>query len=139
MNIVDTWEISGFGGGYENACQRMLWTGIKYLSKIDNPEKLLQGTHGLQGKAAKDNILEIEEGTQIQFYGICYTPESFKECEAEMMKAVNNDCTGAMHQAVVGHLRFISKNGLQKWHEELKKARPDEKPMKFDLEIMKIA
>jgi len=136
--IVKTWDISGMGDGYEEACQKMLWTGIQYLSKIDNPERLLQGTHGMKAKAGKGNMLGIQEGETVEFYGICYTPESFKECEDAMMKAVNNDCTGAMYQCVVGHLKFIAKNGLQKWHEELKQGRKDEQALEFDLTTMTI-
>ena len=33
QNIVKTWGISGFPREYEEGCQKMLWTGIKYLAK----------------------------------------------------------------------------------------------------------
>jgi len=122
-------------GGYENDCQKMLWTGIQYLSKVDQPEKLLQGTHGISAVAGKNNMLGLEEGTPVVFYGICFTPESFKEC-SDLIHKVAPGCTGAMYQAVVGHLRFIAKNGLQKWHEELKAYREKEQPLDFDLDTL---
>jgi hypothetical protein len=39
-----------------------------------------------------------------------------------MMDAVNNDMTGAMHQAILGHLKYIHDNGIEKW---LKKCEED--------------
>ncbi len=121
MSSVKTWDISGTGGGYEEACQKMLWTGIKYLSKVDQPEQILKGRSEYK-----------------HIYGIVELPESFDECKEEMYKAVNNDCTGAMMQAVTGHLKFIATNGFKKWHEELKTGRKDEQALDFDLDSMRL-
>lgn len=141
--IVETWEISGFGlNGYENACQKMLWTGIKYLSKLDCPLEIFKGTHETKLRATKDTKLfgavEVKQGETINLVGILNTPESCRELEAEMMKSVDNDCTGAMHQYVMGHLKYIAEHGLQGWHKELQTHRQDEKPIKFNLEKMEL-
>lgn len=105
---VKTVDMTGFGksSGYEAVCQKALWAGIQYLTKVDRPDKILDKT---------------VEFTNI--YGICETPESAKELEAiwsKMDKEVFQGWTGAQHQAVVGHLRFIAKNGLQGWLDEFK-------------------
>jgi 2'-5' RNA ligase len=94
------------GYGYEVVCQRALWEGIQYLAKTDEPEKILEKT------ASFKNV-----------YGICETPESAKELEqiwSKLDREVFKGWTGAQHQAVVGHLQFISKNGVKKWLDEFK-------------------
>lgn len=116
---VKTWDISGMGGGYENACQKMLWTGLNYLLKFDHPEDFLKGRSEFK-----------------HIYGIVNLPFAFDECKEEMLKAVNNDCTGAMMQVVTGHLKYITHNGFDKWHEEMKAGRKNEEPLDFDLENM---
>jgi len=120
QNIVKTWEISGFPRGYEEGCQKMLWTGIKYLAKYDQPSDLLKGT------ASFENV-----------FGLIDTPESFKECK-ELMLKVNEGCSGAQYHGTVNHLMYIAKHGLKKWHEELTKSRPNDKPFDFDLDSMTI-
>lgn len=98
------------GYGYEAVCQRALWEGILYFSKIDNPDKIL------------DKTLEFKH-----IYGIAETPESAKELEtiwSKLDKKVFHGWSGAQHQAVVGHLRFIGKNGIDKWLKEFEKT-PD--------------
>ena len=136
---VKTWVLSGMPFGYEEGCQKMLWTGIKYLSKIDNAKDIFRGMHETILKANKDanlfGVIPVKKGEIIDCYGILNTPESCMELESEMMKAVN-DCTGAMHQCVMGHLRFIAEHGLEKWHQELKDARKDDQPLQFDLDTM---
>jgi len=119
--IVDTWDISGMGGGYELGCQKMLWAGLKFLSKDGHPTKILD---------------ERQEYQNI--YGMCKLPDSFKECEEVMMDAVERDCTGAMMQCVTGHIEFIAKNGMDKWHEELREGRREEQSFKFNLTKMEI-
>ena len=120
---VETIDISGFvkpprAVGYEGVCQKMLWTGIMYLSKVDTPEEILKG------------MIEYKN-----VYGICVLPESAKELEDAVMKAVP-DCSGAQHQAVMSHLRRIAKTGLKKFIDEAKKRKHN--VYKIDLEsVMK--
>lgn len=124
MNIVKTVDMSGFDedkfAGYEAVCQRALWEGIKYLAKVDRPDKIL------------DKTLEFKH-----IFGIAETPESAKELEtiwSKLDKEVFKGWTGAQHHVVVGHLRFIGKNGLQKWLDEFK----DEPDRIFEMDLDKL-
>lgn len=104
------------GYGYEAVCQRALWEGIFYLAKIDNPKDIFKGTHGMK---ARD-----KEGNTVNFVGICYTPDSAKELESiwsKLDKEVFKGWTGAQHEVVVGHLKYIAENGYEKWLDEFKK------------------
>lgn len=125
--VVKTIDISGFekmgdkiGYGYEAVCQRALWEGIQYLAKVDRPEKILDKT-----------------GSFKNVYGICETPESAKELEdiwSKLDKEVFHGWTGAQHQAVVGHLQFIAKNGINKWLDEFK----DSPDRIFDIDLIEL-
>lgn len=117
--IVKTYGISGFPRSYEEGCQKMLWTGIKYLAKYDQPSDLLKGT------ARFENV-----------FGLIDTPEAFAECK-KLMLEVNEGCSGAQYHGVINHLQYIAKHGLSKWRSELEKSRP-EGSFDFDLESMKI-
>ena len=103
MTTVKTWDISGMGGGYENACQKMLWTGVKYMKTLKNPQDVMD----------KENVAE---------------------CEKLMLKAIGNDCTGAMMQKVTGHLHYIAKNGYEKWFKFMEDGRKPEQPTEFEWE-----
>ena len=123
-NIVETWDISGFPHGYEQVCQQALWLGIQWLSKQDNSYDIFKGT-----------------GSFNNVFGLIETPESCKELESiwsDWDNRVWKGWSGAQHHAVVNHLRFIAKNGLQKWRQEIKENRPQDKPMRFDIEKMEL-
>lgn len=100
-NIKGIGDISGFGGGYEQNCQTMLQAG--YIWLIEHPKANLKGR------------------TFQNVYGI-FEPrgKDAKELEKAILASVD-DCTGAMHQAVMTHLFYIHFNGLQKWKDEMKK------------------
>lgn len=100
-HTADMGEISGFGGGYEAACQDMLEAGVKWLDEHKAPV--------LQAKVVAN------------VFGIL-TPESddAKALEAAVLKAVGNDCTGAMHHAVMSRLFYIAKNGWDAYCAELR-------------------
>jgi hypothetical protein len=92
----ETVDISGMSGGYEVACQRMLRAGVNYLK--DKPEFHFD-----------------YEGFE-RVYGVCFTETPWgKDLDKVLMEAVNNDCTGAMHQGVIGHLAQIHKHGIEWW------------------------
>ena len=96
-----TVNISGFGGGYEYNCQLMLRAGMKYL------------------KVKKDFDWSGYETTR-GIYGICQAKgNDAKKLDDVLLKA-SNDCTGAMHQCVVSHLRYIHKSGYEKWLKDCK-------------------
>lgn len=99
---MKTIDVSGMGGGYEHTCQRMLANGRKYLS--DNPdfssELAYKGFEGVTGICIAASI-GAKNFDQIILFGI-------------------DDCTGAMHQVVVGHLLYIAKHGEEKWLDAFK-------------------
>ena len=128
--IVQTADISGFPRDehYEQTCQRLLWTGIKYLSKIDDQD-IFRGLQKMNLKALEDTSffgeIPVKKGDTIQFVGVLSTPESLKEMENEMSKAVKGDWTGAQHETVIIHLEKISKHGLKWWIQELRETQDD--------------
>lgn len=42
-----------------------------------------------------------------------------KDLSDAVVKGSGGDCTGAMHQAVISHIFFIRKNGVEKYLQEL--------------------
>ena len=92
-------SISGFGGGYEDACQRMLWLGMEWIK--DKNKSIWVKAHGY-------------DNGPIQFYGIYHTEGQLKDLEKIWDDKID-DYTGAMHQAVMQHLRYIHENGYEKW------------------------
>lgn len=125
---VTTADISGMSGVYEESCQKLLWTGIKYLSKIDNAFDLFKGSHGLNYKALGNTSLfgeiPMKKNDIVQIHGVLITPESLREMENEMSKAVNGDWSGMQHETVIGHLEKIAEHGLEWWLNDLGKDDP---------------
>lgn len=121
---VKTIDISGMGGYYENTCQKLLWTGINYLSKFEDPEKLFKGSHKLNLKALENTSffgeIPMKKGDTLQIHGVLVTPESLREMEEEMSKAVNGDWTGMQHETVIGHLKKIAEHGYEWWFNQFK-------------------
>lgn len=102
-NIKGIFDISGFGKktSYEKGCQNMLQAGFEWLEK--NKKGKLKA-HSYKG-----------------VYGI-FEPDSKKAKElSKVIAKAEPECTGAMHQAVMQHLFFISGNGLEKWKKEVSK------------------
>lgn len=85
-------EISGFGGGYEQACRAMLAAGMEWFDDHPVADPKFHGYSGVYGVIAEDN-------------------EDAKALTAAILVPTNGDCTGAMHQAVVSACLFIRKNG----------------------------
>ncbi len=85
-------EISGLGGSYEQTCRNMLKVGLEFL---DNHPELDPNFHrfkNIYGMIEEDN-------------------EDAKRLSETVVKASNNDCTGAMHQAVISSILWIRKHG----------------------------
>lgn len=115
MPFQETFSLSGFGGGYEAQCQKMLWRGIKFLEECKPPIEMWAN--------AKSSP---------QIYGVVITEgRDLKALEAAMMHP-GDDCTGAMHHCVMQHLHFIHNNGLDKWRSELRPHRQGDSPLSFD-------
>lgn len=83
-------SMSGFGGGYEQACQDMLKAATDWFEEKNIPREDW-------AKYGNDNM---------------------KELEKVILKAAGGDSSGAMFGAVKGHLGWISKNGYENWIEE---------------------
>jgi hypothetical protein len=97
--------ISGFGkkSSYEKACQDMLQSGFEWLvnhKKVNLKATTYKGVYGILEPKGKDAI----------------------ELSNVIVKSVP-DCTGAMHHCVMNHLIYISKEGLDKWKQEVKKKK----------------
>lgn len=92
-------EISGFGGGYENACREMVIAGVEWLDENKNANP------------------EAKESPQI--FGMTFDEnEDMKELQDVMLEAVG-DCSGAMMHVSTNHVMFIAKNGWRKYCEEM--------------------
>jgi len=105
----DMGEISGFGGGYEAGCQQMLHNGVKFL--VERNKKDLQ--------------TDIKLITYKNIYGLCDLEGKDAEAfDAAVMKDMD-DCTGAMHQAVVSRLHWINKHSWNEYCIELRKKEPE--------------
>lgn len=89
MQLIRTIDISGMGGGYEFACQKMLQAGEEFV------------------KTTTVHWKEFEHG-----FG---KTENAKALQEKMLDAVDRDCTGAMMGAVLGHLLYIQNNGREAW------------------------
>ena len=98
-------EISGFGGGYEATCRKMLRNGLEYWDKHPKLKPKYQGFKDVYGLCVDDN-------------------KDAKKLDKAIMKGID-DATGAMHQAVVSHIFFIRKNGWDKYVNEMSKRRND--------------
>ena len=97
----DMGEISGFGGGYETACQNMLEAGVRWLVAREKPAALTSTVNP-------------------QTYGVL-TPSSADAQElSRVVVAAAPDCSGAMHQAVMSRLHFIAANGWDAYCAELR-------------------
>lgn len=98
----DMGEISGFGGGYEETCRNMLYGALAHLDEhCATPEEKTQ--------AVTSFVEQIHSSFPTQEHPL----------ENAIMDACKDDCTGAMHGAVVSHLLYIIKNGWDKWSSKM--------------------
>jgi len=99
----ETIDITGMGSGYERACQLALRAGIKWLGEHPDFKFRVKTYANIYGVA------------KVETYGIREYELLAKELDKAMMEAVGGDMTGAMHQAVISHLRYIHENGYDEW------------------------
>jgi hypothetical protein len=97
----DMGEISGFGGGYEATCRAMVLAGLEWFDAHPNAEPKFHGYKGIYGIISEDN-------------------EDAKALTEAVVAAAKGDCTGAMHQATIGHVLWIRSNS---WDEYCKLRR----------------
>jgi hypothetical protein len=96
-------EISGFGGGYEDACRSMLKAAMEWFDANPNANPEFKGCENVYGLVVEDN------------------DDAKALSDAAVKAAGEHGCTGAMHQAVITHSLFIKKNGWDKYVEEMSK------------------
>jgi hypothetical protein len=101
----DMQEISGMGEGYEQTCRKMVIAGLEFWDT--------------QPATFYPRYREFEN-----VYGLCIDDnEDAKKLSEAVVKAVEGDCSGAMHQATISHILFIKKNGWEKYKEEMSKKK----------------
>lgn len=103
----DMGEISGFGGGYEKECRDMVVRGLEWLDAHPDADPKFHGYKNIVGIIVEDN-------------------EDAKELVKSMLGKETGH-TGAMVEATVGHVRYIHQNGWDKYVEEKKKHKLEEK------------
>ncbi len=97
-------EISGFGGGYEQTCRNMLAAGVEWFDEHPEANPRFKGFKGVYGIMMEDN-------------------DDAKALSAAILEGSGDDCTGAMHQAVVGACLYIRKNGWDKYCKEMSRPK----------------
>ena len=85
-------EISGFGGGYEEACRAMLMAALEWLDANPEADPQFHGYKNIYGVISEDN----NDATTLS---------------QVIMDASEGDCTRAMHQAVVSAALWIRAHG----------------------------
>lgn len=92
-------EVSGFGGGYEEACRRMVLAGVEHLSTW-------------QGDAPKVGESDVIVGVHMN------QNDAAQALEDAMVKAGGDDLSGAMVQFSIRHARRAHHIGWYKYVEE---------------------
>lgn len=106
----DMGEISGFGGGYESACQDMLEAGARWLHE----------------RAKRDQKTDLQMHGYTNVYGILVADSDDAKALEKVVVDAAPGCSGAMHQAVMSRLLYIAKNGWPAYCAELRKREADE-------------
>ena len=95
-------EISGFGGGYEQACRDMVVAGVKWLR--EHPYA------NLRARKVEDVYPDIWGGSK-----------DFNEFQNALAAACKEGASGAMVCATTKHALFIYRNGWEKYCENMRK------------------
>lgn len=94
-------EIGGFGGTYEQSCRKMVAAGMEWFDEHPEAAPRFEGYEAV--------------------YGVIYeTNEDAKELSKAVIAAAD-DCTGAMHQATIGHILHIHGVGWDTYVGEMKR------------------
>jgi len=95
-------KISGFGGGYEEACRQMVVAGVKWLREHPNAD--------LKARKTKNLYPDVWSASK-----------DMDEFQNALAAACEGGATGAMVCATTKHALFIYKNGWEKYCEEMSK------------------
>lgn len=103
-------EISGFGGDYEAACRAMALAGMNWMDAHPMADPQYTGFTSVYGILMKDN-------------------EDANTLSKTVVDAANDlgGCTGAMHQAVIGHVLAYKRLGWVMYCRELRERESKEK------------
>lgn len=94
-------QISGMGGAYEKTCRKMVIGGLKWFDEHPNADPHFHGYKQIYGLCLEDN-------------------QDAKDLSEAVEKAAGEyGCTGAMHQATIGHILHIKQIGWEKYTEEM--------------------
>lgn len=104
----ETGNISGMGGGYERCVQLALRAGVKWLREHPDFKFRIKIYKDIYGIARIDTM------------GVAEYEKLAKELDGVLLKAADNDLTGAMHQAIITHLSFIHQHSEEKWLSKFK-------------------
>lgn len=94
-------EISGFGGDYEAACRAMVKAGCEWWDAHPDAKPEFHSYKNIYGIIVEEN----QDAKDLS--------------EATIAPVRDFGPTGAMHQAAIGHILFIHKNGWEKYVEEM--------------------
>ena len=92
--------ISGFGGGYEATCQKMVIAGMEWIDQNPTANPKFKEYKNIYGIINEEN------------------PEA-KSLTDHMLSVTGGNCTGAMMQATVNHVLYAAKNGWEKYIQEI--------------------
>lgn len=93
-------ELSGFGGGYEESCRKMVVAGMEWIDAHPNCDLSYKEFEGIYGMTTDES-------------------DDMKEMQTQMNIVINNAASGAMMQCCSGHIMFAHKNGWDKYMEEM--------------------
>jgi hypothetical protein len=93
-------EISGFGGGYEDACRKMVIAGMEWLDAHKEANPTFEQFKNIYGLTTGEN-------------------EDMKKMQDAMNAVVDDGCSGAMMQASTNHVLYAYKNGWDKYISEM--------------------
>lgn len=101
---ADMGEISGFGGGYEATCRAMVVAGLNFWDAMPPDfDPKFHGFEGIYGIITEDNA-------------------DAKALSNAVVAGSGGDCTGAMHQATIGHVFAVRRLGWDAYRAEMHKA-----------------
>ena len=103
----DMGEISGFGGGYEEACRKMVLAGLDWFDANPDADPQFHGYEGIYGIITEDN-------------------DDAKALTEAVVAPAKGDCTGAMHQATMGHVMAARRLGWDGYVAEMSKPDSDD-------------
>jgi hypothetical protein len=99
-------EVSGFGGGYEDACRKMVQTGMEWLDKHKEANPTFDQFKNVYGLTTNEN-------------------DDMKDMQSAMNEAISNGASGAMMQVSTNHVLYAHKNGWEKYISEMEKVTAD--------------